>query len=258
MSTSFTILSCSNTAQLSEFVSHMVPKIWNGTPFLTSERSNCFRLFCQNILKSTQISSSCIIVALFYIYRLRFAYPSIRGSMGSEVRLFTTALVLANKFLDDNTFTNKTWSEVSSIPLHELNIMEMEFLSALHYKTCVHQSQFFSWTSQCQHWMSQLINRSTTPTPLMTTLQPSKPTKRSADHFSVDTTSHCKKRVSGHHPYYNNQNGSSVLSWSSSSYYQFYNSQHHHHHSTAAASAVATVAAATAMNVNYSNFIPRV
>jgi hypothetical protein len=27
--------------------------------------------------------------------------------MGSEVRLFTTALVLANKFLDDNTFTNK-------------------------------------------------------------------------------------------------------------------------------------------------------
>lgn len=107
MSTSFTILNCSNTAQLSEFVSHMVPKIWNGTPFLTSERSNCFRLFCQNIIKSTQISSSCIVVALFYIYRLRFAYPSIRGSMGSEVRLFTTALVLANKFLDDNTFTNK-------------------------------------------------------------------------------------------------------------------------------------------------------
>lgn len=101
------ILSCTNTTQLSEFVSHMVPKIWSGTPFTTTQRLNAFRTFCQNTIHATQISSSCILVALFYIYRLRFAYPSIRGSMGSEIRLFTTALVLANKFLDDNTFTNK-------------------------------------------------------------------------------------------------------------------------------------------------------
>lgn len=101
------ILTCTNTIQLSEFVAHLVPKIWTGTPFMTTDRLNLFRTFCQNIIKATQISSSCILVALFYIYRLRFAYPSIRGSMGSEVRLFTTALILANKFLDDNTFTNK-------------------------------------------------------------------------------------------------------------------------------------------------------
>lgn len=101
------ILTCTNPIQLSEFVAHMVPKIWTGSSFMTTERSNLFRIFCQNIIKATQISSSCILVALFYIYRLRFAYPSIRGSIGSEVRLFTTALVLANKFLDDNTFTNK-------------------------------------------------------------------------------------------------------------------------------------------------------
>ncbi|KAI9361074.1 cyclin-domain-containing protein, partial [Pilaira anomala] len=144
------ILTCTNPIQLSEFVAHMVPKIWTGSSFMTTERSNLFRIFCQNMIKATQISSSCILVALFYIYRLRFAYPSIRGSIGSEVRLFTTALVLANKFLDDNTFTNKTWSEVSSVPLHELNIMEMEFLSALQYRTCVHHLQFFSWSSQCQ------------------------------------------------------------------------------------------------------------
>ncbi|KAI7896547.1 cyclin-domain-containing protein [Mucor mucedo] len=227
------ILTCTNTIQLSEFVAHLVPKIWTGTPFMTTDRLNLFRTFCQNIIKATQISSSCILVALFYIYRLRFAYPSIRGSMGSEVRLFTTALILANKFLDDNTFTNKTWSEVSSVPLHELNIMEMEFLSALQYRTCVHHVQFFSWTSQCQHWMSQLTARA-----LFISTPPSRRmNKRSADHFMVDKTS--KKAYYSH----------SVLSWSSSSY---------HPSAASAASAVATVAAATAMNVNYSNFIPRV
>ena len=115
--TCYSILSTANTTQLSEFVAHMVPKIWTGTPFTATDRSACFRLFCQNIIKSTQISSSCIILALFYIYRLRYAYPAIRGSMGSEVRLFTTALVLANKFLDDNTFTNKV-----QVALHHVRI----------------------------------------------------------------------------------------------------------------------------------------
>ncbi|KAI8095901.1 hypothetical protein BDF21DRAFT_448050 [Thamnidium elegans] len=203
------ILTCTNTIQLSEFVAHMVPKIWTGSAFMTTERSNLFRIFCQNIIKATQISSPCILVALFYIYRLRFAYPAIRGSIGSE-----------------------TWSEVSSVPLHELNIMEMEFLSALQYRTCVHHIQFFSWSSQCQHWMSQLMARPVLMAPIM------RLNKRSADHFPVEPKT--KKKLYNH----------SVLSWSSSSYYR--------PSSAAAASAVATVAAATAMNVNYSNFIPRV
>jgi hypothetical protein len=118
----FPILNCSNIVQLSEFVSQMVPKIWNNNT-MTMDRLNCFKLFCQNIIKSTQISSSCILVALFYIYRLRFAYPAIRGSIGSEVRLFTTALVLANKFLDDNTFTNKVSSSDNSYSEHRTNIL---------------------------------------------------------------------------------------------------------------------------------------
>ncbi|CAO3701028.1 unnamed protein product [Rhizopus stolonifer] len=137
----------------------MVPKIWTGTPFLTNERSSTFRLFCQHILKTTQISSSCVLIALFYIYRLRFAYPTIQGSIGSEARLFTTALVLANKFLDDNTFTNKSWSQVSGVPVYELNIMEMEFLSALQYRTYVHHLQFFSWINQCNYWLRPITQK---------------------------------------------------------------------------------------------------
>ncbi|CAO3697667.1 unnamed protein product [Rhizopus stolonifer] len=151
----FPILSCTNPIQLSDFVTQMVPKIWTGTPFLTNDRSVNFQLFCQNILRTTQISSSCVLIALFYIYRLRFAYPIIQNSTGSESRLFTTALILANKFLDDNTFTNKSWSQVSGIPVYELNLMEMEFLSALQYRTYVHHLQFYSWINQCNHWLTR-------------------------------------------------------------------------------------------------------
>lgn len=74
---------------------------------MNAKRYATFKLFCHKVLKATQISCACVLLALYYIHRLRSAYPFIRASIGSEIRLFTTALILANKFLDDNTFTNK-------------------------------------------------------------------------------------------------------------------------------------------------------
>ncbi|CAG8780567.1 8698_t:CDS:2, partial [Racocetra fulgida] len=64
---------------------------------------------------------------------------------GSEYRTFTVALMLANKFLDDNTYTNKTWSEVTNIPVCEINTMEMEFLGSLNYQLYVSEKQYFDW-----------------------------------------------------------------------------------------------------------------
>jgi len=71
--------------------------------------------------------------------------PTIKGQNGSEYRTFTVALMLANKFLDDNTYTNKTWSEVTKIPVSEINTMEMEFLSSLDYELYVSEQQYFEW-----------------------------------------------------------------------------------------------------------------
>lgn len=42
-------------------------------------------------------------------------------------------LMLANKILDDHTYTNKTWSEVSGLPLDVLNGAEVEFLQGLEF-----------------------------------------------------------------------------------------------------------------------------
>ncbi|KAI7860228.1 cyclin-domain-containing protein, partial [Circinella umbellata] len=159
---SLSLLSCTKSTELADFCAFVVPCIWAGSfkqPSITAKRYTTFKMFCQKVLKATQISCACVLLALYYIYRLRSAYPSIRASIGSEVRLFTTALILANKFLDDNTFTNKTWSDVSSIPVRELNIMEMEFLSALNYNIYIHHQKFSAWVSQCQHWVSLMTEQ---------------------------------------------------------------------------------------------------
>ncbi|ORY99736.1 cyclin-domain-containing protein, partial [Absidia repens] len=151
------LLSCSNSGQLAEFCAIAVPSIWGPLKPQPMKRTVAFKQFCQKLFKATQISCACVILGLYYIHRLRAAYPYIHSSSGSEVRLFTTALVLANKYLDDNTFTNKTWSEVSSIPVSELNIMEMEFLSALHYNIHLPYDQYFQWVGQCQQWILPTI-----------------------------------------------------------------------------------------------------
>ena len=54
-------------------------------------------------------------------------------------------LDIANKFLDDSTFTNKTWSEVSGMKLHDLNTMEAEFLEVIGYGLFVRQDEFDQW-----------------------------------------------------------------------------------------------------------------
>lgn len=56
-----------------------------------------------------------------------------------------TDVHLANKFLDDSTFTNKTWSDVSGMKLQDLNTMEAEFLEALGYELFVHRYEFDQW-----------------------------------------------------------------------------------------------------------------
>ncbi|KAK9377920.1 uncharacterized protein V1513DRAFT_435578 [Lipomyces chichibuensis] len=105
-----------------------------------------FRLFASAILSRTQVSRTVVALALLYIYRLKLHSPSILGTPGSEYRVFTIALVLANKFLDDNTYTNKTWAQVSKLPVSEIGVMEVEFLKHVKYELAVSKEKWTEWT----------------------------------------------------------------------------------------------------------------
>lgn len=83
--------------------------------------------------------------------------PGIQGADGSEYRLFTVALMLANKYLDDNTFTNKTWSEVSGMKVTDLNIMELEFLDVLQFKLSIKKEEYERWRMALFGLRSQLL-----------------------------------------------------------------------------------------------------
>jgi hypothetical protein len=107
--------------------------------------STGFRKWVVMILSTTQVTDKVIILALLFIYRLKKINPTVKGKVGSEYRLLTVALMLGNKFLDDNTYTNKTWAEVSGICVTEIHVMEVEFLSNMRYSLLASKEQWADW-----------------------------------------------------------------------------------------------------------------
>ncbi|KAL1917296.1 uncharacterized protein VTP21DRAFT_4952 [Calcarisporiella thermophila] len=157
-----------NIPQLADFASSMVYAMWHTRrPSVTSlympegstmnsshsnsdsssSPSHAFKKFCTQTLTATQLSESVVLLSLKYIAKLLQSNPAIQGAEGSEYRLFTVALMLANKFLDDNTYTNKTWSDLTGLRLFELNIMEIEFLDVLRFRLFVSVKEFNDWKS---------------------------------------------------------------------------------------------------------------
>ncbi|KAK4098943.1 hypothetical protein N658DRAFT_509193 [Parathielavia hyrcaniae] len=130
-----------------------------------------FEKWVSTVLGTTQVTQNVVLLALLYIYRLKRANPTVKGRPGSEYRLLTVALMLGNKFLDDNTYTNKTWADVSGISVNEIHVMEVEFLSNMRYSLLVSAEGWEQWLDKLAKFWSYLElaqqARSPTPSPLL-------------------------------------------------------------------------------------------
>lgn len=107
-----------------------------------------FSKWVHNILNTTQVTRNVILLALLFIYRLKRLNPAVRGRAGSEYRLLTVALMLGNKFLDDNTYTNKTWADVSYLSVSDIHLMEVEFLSNMRYSLLTTEGEWDEWLNK--------------------------------------------------------------------------------------------------------------
>ncbi|EXJ87713.1 hypothetical protein A1O1_04638 [Capronia coronata CBS 617.96] len=137
---------------MANFVADMSQKLVTPESTPTSQ----FRKYVSQILSSTRLPSSTIMLGLFYLSS-RMKQVNERGqstsSSGTVYRMLTTCLLLGSKFLDDNTFQNRSWAEVSSIPVHELNMMELQWLTdfnwEIHGMMYDEDEGFFMWV---EHW----------------------------------------------------------------------------------------------------------
>jgi len=140
---------------MADYVSEMATRI----VLPRSTVNTAFRKFVSQILTSTRLPSTTILLGMNYLSkRVNMMHPGGQPNYteGQVWRMLTTALLLGSKFLDDNTFQNKSWSEVSGIPVQELNTLEYEWLAAINWCLYVNLDEskdYNAWLENWQEWL---------------------------------------------------------------------------------------------------------
>lgn len=94
-------------------------------------------LFIERLLRHGQCSFGCYIVALIYMERLLGCKPQLWIDKWRIRRLFSTALLIATKFVDDRSFPNRTFAAIIDCDATTLNCLETAFLAGLEYRLYV-------------------------------------------------------------------------------------------------------------------------
>lgn len=122
--------------------------------------SSAFRKFVTQILTSTRLPSTTILLGLNYLAKRVNTCKSqgpFKATEGQVWRLLTVSLLLGSKFLDDNTFQNRSWSEVSGIAVSELNALETEWLASCHWQLYVNldkSNDYQAWLDNWKEWLA--------------------------------------------------------------------------------------------------------
>lgn len=125
-----------------------------------------FRKYVLQVLSSTRLPSTTILLGLYYLAtRMTMLSASGRYTTGSGqvYRMLVISLLLGSKFLDDNTFQNRSWSEVSNIPISELNVLEIEWLLAINWDMHVDSEDpqgFILWNKHWDKWQVKNVEMS--------------------------------------------------------------------------------------------------
>ncbi|KAI0320610.1 hypothetical protein OF83DRAFT_1169157 [Amylostereum chailletii] len=128
----------------------------------------------RSLFMSTLLQPSAIVLAVWYIVRLPICFgPTDLGpeqakeirfrtellglnewsgleerrsmEMQAPFRLVLLGCMLANKWLDDHTFSNKTWHTISGVPIQSLNRLESLALDLFVYDLSVPPSHWARW-----------------------------------------------------------------------------------------------------------------
>jgi len=87
-------------------------------------------------------SPGCLVLALVYIDRATQRHPELEVGGLTCHRILAASLTLATKFLDDEVYSNRFYSEICGVPLRELNALEGAMMELLRGDLHVRPEEF--------------------------------------------------------------------------------------------------------------------
>ena len=127
-----------------EDFNYLIMKILEKRYIPTPEPQTIFD-FMADIIILTKMEKEVIILSLVYIERLIFNTGLLLNSRNWR-RILLTAMIIASKIWDDNSFENSHFSQVfANLGVGEINTLERIFLELINYKVYVKQSEYFRY-----------------------------------------------------------------------------------------------------------------
>ncbi|KAI0202433.1 hypothetical protein F4808DRAFT_75823 [Astrocystis sublimbata] len=137
---------------MSEYVADMATRIVLPHASATA----AFRKFVNQILTSTRLPSTTILLGMNYLAKHMNMHKRVgtydNVSEGEVWKMLTVGLLLGSKFLDDNTFQNRSWSDVSGIAVAELNVMEARWLRDMDWNLYVNLDRSHDYNAWLDNW----------------------------------------------------------------------------------------------------------
>ncbi|KAJ3372559.1 hypothetical protein HDU91_003257 [Kappamyces sp. JEL0680] len=163
------------TLQVSQFIATTVYYlVYSYSADQSHPTVQAFQSFISTILACTtnNVTAPVILTSLLYVSRYvqntKFYGPI---QQGSEVKIWVTALMLADAVINDAAYAVKSWSDVTKIPVQECIKMRQVFLEIISYDLHVSEVQYDAWINSLQqisaHVSSILFYKSTMNGPAM-------------------------------------------------------------------------------------------
>ncbi|KAJ3148356.1 hypothetical protein HDU86_007465 [Geranomyces michiganensis] len=134
---------------------------FRATPAPNGKRLVPLKCFIEELLRRSRTSFSTLQLALLYLLRFKqtmgarsVQHPSDRGTSSAMPtatscarRMFLSALIVANKYLQDRNYSNTAWSRICGLCPAELTKNEAAFLAVMDWKLFVPKRVFVRWST---------------------------------------------------------------------------------------------------------------
>ncbi|CAB4253808.1 similar to Saccharomyces cerevisiae YHR071W PCL5 Cyclin [Maudiozyma barnettii] len=139
---------CQKQSTSSKLIKNISNLMSNSTSQFLITDSKINNSFNKNIKFLTEVlkrSKSNKLIAMLASHYFKQIYENLNSNKINDLpefakcskRIFLTCLILSHKFINDNTFSMKTWSSISGLPAKDLSTLERWCLHKLDYNLYV-------------------------------------------------------------------------------------------------------------------------